>query len=104
MVLEGLVDGKFDMILAAETTYSSQASSDVANLLIKHLKVNTGVAFIATKRYYFGVGGGSDAFKAALSSASASLTNVKFNVETVMVYDNGASNIRELLKVEASSW
>mmetsp|Transcript_38476 Transcript_38476/g.93084 ORF Transcript_38476/g.93084 Transcript_38476/m.93084 type:complete len:329 (+) Transcript_38476:78-1064(+) len=90
-------DGLFDMILAAETTYSSQAASDTAFLLGKHLKVNTGVAFIATKRYYFGVGGGSDGFKAALRSVS--LPNVKFNVETVMVYDNGAGNIRELLKV-----
>lgn len=94
-------DGKFDMILAAETTYSSQAASDTALLLVKHLKVNTGVAFIATKRYYFGVGGGSESFKAALSSAQPQ--NVKFNVETAMVYDSGTGNIRELLKVYATS-
>ena len=92
-------DGLFDMILAAETTYSFQAASDTALLLVKHLKVNTGVAFIATKRYYFGVGGGSDSFRAGLSSVS--LPNVEFNVETVMVFDNGAGNIRELLKVHA---
>ncbi|KAL3938689.1 MAG: hypothetical protein SGBAC_006444 [Bacillariaceae sp.] len=92
-------DGRFDMILAAETTYSPQAASDTAHLLAKHLKVNAGRAFIATKRYYFGVGGGSDCFKEALSLIS--LPNVKFNVETVKVYDNGAGNIRELLKVYA---
>ncbi|CAJ1953723.1 unnamed protein product [Cylindrotheca closterium] len=94
-------DGLFDMILAAETTYSSQAASDTAFLLAKHLKVNTGVAFIATKRYYFGVGGGSGSFNAALSSVS--LPNVEFNVETLMVFDNGAGNIRELLKVHATA-
>jgi predicted nicotinamide N-methyase len=93
------LDGKFDMILAAETTYSSAAASDTAQLLVKHLKVDTGVAFIATKRYYFGVGGGSDAFKAALTAAS--MSSVHFEVETVMVYDNGAGNIRELLRVRA---
>lgn len=90
-------DGKFDLILAAETTYSSTAASDTARLIVKHLKVDAGVAFVATKRYYFGVGGGSDAFKTALASASTPREN--FEVETIMVYDNGAGNIRELLRV-----
>jgi predicted nicotinamide N-methyase len=95
-------DGKFELILAAETTYSSTAASDTARLLAKHLRKSSGVAFIATKRYYFGVGGGSDTLKAALTAASLP-NNINFNVETVMVYDNGAGNIRELLKVQALS-
>eukprot|EP00980_Cylindrotheca_fusiformis_P024450 scaffold11926_cov126-Cylindrotheca_fusiformis.AAC.3 len=92
-------DGRFDLVLASETTYSSAAASDTARLVMKHLKVNVGVAYIATKRYYFGVGGGSDEFKAALDSAAN--PGLDFEVETVMVYDNGAGNIRELLKVRA---
>jgi predicted nicotinamide N-methyase len=91
-------DGRFDFILAAETTYSTAAAVDTARLLVKHLKVGTGVAFIATKRYYFGVGGGSDCFRDALI---AEPSPNKFQVETLEVYDNGAGNIRELLKVNS---
>jgi hypothetical protein len=90
-------DGKFHVILAAETTYSHAAATDTAYLLSKHLKVGTGVAYIATKRYYFGVGGGSDCFRLALSALSS--LEMRFHVETLQVFDNGAGNIRELLKV-----
>ena len=91
-------DGKFDLILAAETTYSSSAASDTANLIARHLKADTGVALIATKRYYFGVGGGSDSLKEALSSASSA--GLSFEIDTLNVYDDGSSNIRELLQVK----
>ena len=90
-------DGKFHVIIAAETTYSTEAATDTAYLLSKHLKVGTGVAYIATKRYYFGVGGGSDCFRQALSAQSL---DTRFEVETLQVFDNGAGNIRELLKVK----
>ena len=72
-----------------------------AILIAKHLRPQTGVAFIATKRYYFGVGGGSDAFRAELEAMK--LRDATFNVEVVQVYDDGASNIRELLKVTSLS-
>ena len=91
-------DGKFDFILAAETTYSETAAMDTARLIAKHLKRGTGVAYVATKRYYFGVGGGSDCFRSALAAQPLSST---FQVETVKVYDNGAGNIRELLEVKS---
>jgi len=46
-------DGKFDLILASETTYTPNAAQDTAYWLCNHLKPNTGVELIATKRYYF---------------------------------------------------
>jgi len=90
-------DGLFDCIMAAETTYSRAAAIDTARFVIRHLKTGTGVAYIATKRYYFGVGGGSDAFREGIQSHAKS--EEEFQIETVQVYDNGVGNIRELLRV-----
>lgn len=90
-------DGMFDCILAAETTYSPAAAMDTARFITKHLRRGTGVAYIATKRYYFGIGGGSDAFREGIKAHSK--PQDEFQVEILQVYDNGAGNIRELLRV-----
>jgi hypothetical protein len=106
-------DGKFDWILAAETIYSEQAAQETALFIVRHLTHVTGVALIATKRYYFGVGGGSDVFREALSAAVEIVeheqhggegvgddTSMQVKVETVRVHDNGTGNIREILSVQ----
>jgi hypothetical protein len=104
-------DGKFDWILAAETIYSEQAAKETALFIVRHLKHTTGVALIATKRYYFGVGGGSDAFREAVHAAAEQEQDqqhghgmepipVQVKVETVRVHDNGTGNIREILSVQ----
>jgi hypothetical protein len=96
-------DGRFDLILAAETTYTPESSKDTAKLLGRHLKVNTGVGLVATKRYYFGVGGGADAFRQAAASVvvKAGLpgeeVGCELQVETVKSYDTGVG--RDLLRV-----
>ena len=87
-----LGDETFAIILAAETLYSESAARDTAVFLSRHLR---GTAYLATKRYYFGVGGGVDSFREAV----ASLDDHGLKVETVQVIDNGSSNIREILKV-----
>ena len=89
----------FDVILAAETTYSLEAATDTARFLANHLNVG-GVAYIATKRYYFGVGGGSDSFQAAISSFSSIAT---LTIENIAVFDNGRENIRDLFRVQCMS-
>ncbi len=97
---EGLpIDGYFDCILAAETTYSTTAAMDTARFITKHLKKGSGVAYIATKRYYFGIGGGSVAFREGLQLHETS--RGEFQVDILQVYDNGAGNIRELLRVQS---
>jgi hypothetical protein len=80
-----------DLVLAAETLYSEQAAEETALLLSRHLN-DTGSALVATKRFYFGVGGGTDAFLAA---------SEKYNllVEVVQSFDTGAGNIRDILCV-----
>ena len=91
------IDGLFDCILASETTYSENAANETAELLSRHLKPGTGVAYICTKRYYFGVGGGT---KCLCDSLREKKTH-KFHIETLDVYDNGVGNIRELLLVKS---
>lgn len=96
-------DGRFDLILAAETTYTPESAKDTAELLGRHLRVNTGVGLVATKRYYFGVGGGADAFRQAAASVvvKAGLpgeeVGCELQVETVKSYDTGVG--RDLLRV-----
>jgi predicted nicotinamide N-methyase len=103
-------NGRFDVILAAETTYSAESAKETAVLLARHLKQGSGIGLVACKRYYFGVGGGSDAFREAAASQRItasdedSLTServeYRLSVETLRVYDNGAGNIRELLQIK----
>ena len=94
---------KYHMILAAETTYTLQSAEDTAFLLLHHLEPLTGIGFVATKRYYFGVGGGSDAFQDAcekllLEQHDDSRYGLK--VELVKEYKDGISNIRDLWRVQ----
>ena len=99
---------RFHVILAAETTYTTQSARDTATLMARHLAVETGVGLIACKRYYFGVGGGSDAFREAAACQKISIPieqdpssmEYQLSVETLEVYDNGVGNIRELLLVK----
>lgn len=101
--------GRFDLILAAETTYTYESTKDTAILLARHLKHETGIGLIATKRYYFGVGGGADAFREIAANEalieketkwdSVDGTNRRLLVDTIREYDSGSGNIRELLRV-----
>ncbi len=96
-------DGKFDLILAAETTYTPSSASDTAYLLMHHLKPDVGVGFIATKRYYFGVGGGSDAFRDAAARQTLDAGDgcvFRLKVDLVKEYNDGKSNIRDLWRVQ----
>lgn len=93
-------DGRFDLVLAAETTYTEEAANETAMLLSRHLGKG-GVGLVATKRYYFGCGGGSDTFRTAAAACQVSIEGCSYglSVETAEVFDDGSGNIRELLKV-----
>ena len=109
------VPEKYHMILSAETTYTLQSAEDTASLLLRHLEPLTGIGLVATKRYYFGVGGGSDAFteacgKMVMDDDSNDNDNDNDNgggnyqygldVELVQEYKDGVSNIRDLWRVQ----
>ena len=93
-------DGLFDCILAAETTYSESAAMETAELIAKHLRPNTGVAYVATKRYYFGVRGGTNCLVDALNNYSG---NKQLDIQVVEEYDNGVGNIRDLVRIQRRS-
>jgi hypothetical protein len=101
--------GRFDLILAAETTYTEKAAQDTAEIMRRHLKINSGIGLVASKRYYFGVGGGTHAFckysmgATAMKPPSIGTPDIELVVTTLQVYDSGAGNIRELLKVQCIS-
>ena len=96
-------NGRFDLMLAAETTYTPEAAKNTAVLMARHLKIETGIGLVATKRYYFGVGGGVDSFRQAADSLKVDAGPGKLGklvVDNVKVYDNGKGNIREILQVK----
>lgn len=63
-------------------------------LLLQAIKPPTGVAYIAAKTYYFGVGGGTTSFKKLLKSDGM------LEVSTVATIDEGGGNKREILKLK----
>ena len=107
---------RFDLILASETTYTTDSCLDTAFLMLRHLRVDVGVGLVATKRFYFGVGGGTDAFVSACEALSSStargggddadrdgeasrLADLRLCVRVARSYDTGNANIRDLLEV-----
>ena len=84
--------GQFDLVLSADTLYSAAAYAALCELLRGVLSRRGGVALLAAKRYYFGVGGGTREFEVIAAAAG-------FDVSRAAVYDDGASNIREVLRV-----
>ena len=62
------VDEKFDLILASETIYSLDDLPKFRDAVVHFLRPEGGVALVAAKEYYFGVGGGVDAFMDAVAN------------------------------------
>lgn len=93
---------KFDWIAATETLYTVESARETALLIARLLRPEMGQAWVASKRYYFGVGGGVDAFREAASALTTMANDgmsYKLDVQAVRVFDNGQGNIRELLRV-----
>ena len=86
---------KFNLVLAAETTFTVSSANNTAYWLLYHLKPGTGVGFITAKRHYFGVGGGSDAFcdAAKMGCLVSGSVEYQLDVELAMEYNDGKSNI-----------
>ena len=57
---------QFDLILTAETIYEPKSVPDLLELLTWCLNPDRGVALVASKVYYFGVGGGVGPFEEAV--------------------------------------
>lgn len=84
--------GAVDVVVSSETLYAPSSYGALLAVLAAVLRPRTGYAVFASKRYYFGVGGGTVAFAAAAAGAG-------WDVRTLATCDDGASMVRDLLEV-----
>ncbi|XP_034832453.1 histidine protein methyltransferase 1 homolog [Maniola hyperantus] len=82
----------FDIILTSETIYNQQNYDKLISLFYNRLS-DKGTVFVGAKTYYFGVGGGTRQFEAALEN-----TNLKS--EVIMKTSSGIQ--REIIKINKS--
>lgn len=80
-------------MLTAETIYSPEAQRSLLAAIKACLRPGAGLAYVASKSHYFGVGGGTAAF-AALAAADGT-----FECSQAAVLDDGLSNRREILRL-----
>eukprot|EP00252_Welwitschia_mirabilis_P021900 TRINITY_DN5751_c0_g1_i1.p1 TRINITY_DN5751_c0_g1~~TRINITY_DN5751_c0_g1_i1.p1 ORF type:complete len:367 (+),score=74.55 TRINITY_DN5751_c0_g1_i1:106-1206(+) len=83
--------GGYDIILMAETVYSIDSLPTLYGLIKKCLRKD-GVLYLAAKRHYFGVGGGTQQFKKLIDADGA------LEAQMLMDIADGASNVREIWK------
>mmetsp|Transcript_40277 Transcript_40277/g.77010 ORF Transcript_40277/g.77010 Transcript_40277/m.77010 type:complete len:300 (-) Transcript_40277:373-1272(-) len=88
-----LEEGSFDLILTADTVYSTASLHKLCSLIKHCLKPKGGVALVAAKTFYFGVGGGTRQFEEVVKADG------DMRVETVKSFADGTSNVREILKL-----
>lgn len=85
-----LVEEKmYDVVLTSETIYSLDSHSKLYNFIKRHLKKPNGVALVAAKTHYFGVGGGTRSFEEMVKMDGV------FDISVCKVYSDGVQ--REIL-------
>ncbi|RDY06860.1 Histidine protein methyltransferase 1-like protein [Mucuna pruriens] len=87
----------YDFILMAETVYSINSLQNLYNLIkkcsIQCLQHPDGVVYMAAKKYYFGVGGGSRRFLSVVEKDGVMTCSL------VAEITDGSSNVREVWKL-----
>ncbi|GIL79487.1 hypothetical protein Vretimale_18370 [Volvox reticuliferus] len=87
--------GHYDFILSSESIYSVPAQERLLECIKQLLQPPHGVALIAAKRYYFGVGGGTKSFRNLVEEDGI------FEVSVVaQVDDKTSGNVREVLMLK----
>ncbi|RHZ75389.1 hypothetical protein Glove_214g42 [Diversispora epigaea] len=71
---------KYDIILTSETIYNSDSLPKLYNVIKNSLKRPSGVAYIAAKTIYFGVGGGILTFRHIVEQENLFEINVVYTV------------------------
>ena len=84
--------GKFDLILSAETAYREDTTRSLVECIARTLSA-TGEAVVATKRYYFGCGGGVAALENEIGRID------RLCCEVVWSAEDGRSNVRDIMRV-----
>ncbi|EME28368.1 Histidine protein methyltransferase 1 [Galdieria sulphuraria] len=86
---------KYDLILASEIVYRVELFPLLCNCL-EYLLKDGGVAYFSGKCFYFGVGGGTEAFHSFIDSR-------KLSCVCVHRIQDGKSNVREILQVKKAT-
>mmetsp|Transcript_16053 Transcript_16053/g.31442 ORF Transcript_16053/g.31442 Transcript_16053/m.31442 type:complete len:301 (+) Transcript_16053:36-938(+) len=89
----GSEEGRYDFIVTCDTLYSS-ASLPFLRQMFDLLLTSKGVAYVAAKRFYFGVGGSVSEFLHLCQNSSP-----RFVGEVVRSFEDGKSNIRDIIKI-----
>jgi len=79
----------YDVILTSETIYAVESHVKLYNVIKRHLKEPDGIAYVAAKTHYFGVGGGTRSFEKLVKMDGV------FDVSVCKVYTAGVQ--REIL-------
>jgi len=82
----------YDIIMMAETVYALSSLPNLYRLIKKCLRYPGGVVYMAGKKHYFGVGGGTRPFLRLVEEDGAMLT------ERLNDVADGSSNVREVWK------
>jgi 2-polyprenyl-3-methyl-5-hydroxy-6-metoxy-1,4-benzoquinol methylase len=85
--------GMFDIIVSADTIYNINNYESFYSILKYKLK-KPGICFICSKKFYFGVGGGTSQFIDFVKSKG------DFSVSVVNEYNDGISNIRQIIEIK----
>lgn len=89
---DSVLDGGYDIILMSETVYSIASLPKLYALIKKCLRPPYGVVYLAAKKHYFGVGGGTRALKSIVDEDGY------LGAHLVTEFADGFSNIREIWK------
>ena len=85
-------DKKFDVIISGDTLYNNLNYEKIYNLIKNNLNKD-GEAYFSSKRFYFGVGGGSSEFRQYITERN------EFEISQVKTIKDGINNIRVILKI-----
>jgi len=86
-------DIKYDVILTSDTLYAVDSYNKLYFLIKNHIKEG-GVAYVAAKKYYFGVGGSTHQFVQVVKNH-----NPTVQIRTVKNIQDGQSNVREIIRL-----
>lgn len=88
---------QYDIVLAAEVVYAVEGLGRLSRCILQVLKPG-GMALVAGKTYYFGVGGGMRAFQKSIR-ATAEAMRLDVALDVVDEIRDGRSNVREILRI-----
>ncbi|KAG6548631.1 hypothetical protein Mapa_009785 [Marchantia paleacea] len=89
---DAALEGGYDIIMMSETVYSLVSLPKLYDLIKKCLKPPYGVLYVAAKKHYFGVGGGTRQFKYLVEEDGV------LGAHLVTDFADGSSNVREIWK------